>query len=257
VGAEGSVRATEGSVVGTSLVRVVAATGGGAPAIENAQTNSNSTNPKAVSENITFTINWTDPDSDPVVIRVCRTNALSGTTCEVGELLCNTTNYSTQNNLTCNYTANTTDGSSSTAYAFACDDSSACTSNGTSVVWEVNHAPTLSSSPELTGSVYYNDSTITCTAGTFSDADGDGNGTSNWRWFRNGANQVNQTIQTYSGVQTVGDTIYCRQQPRDEHNLTGILYSSNNITIYPKVVKSSEIELPLGWNLLSLPLTVS
>lgn len=209
----------------------ISLTGSGSnPTINSASSNSAPASPKNVGQNVTFTVNWSDADSNPSKILVCKTDSVSGTDCVSGQKLCGTTNTSTTNPQNCTYTAQDSDESENTWYAFACDSTSKC-STGKSVNCSVNHAPALATTPSITGAPFLPNTTLTCGHGEFSDQDEDSNGSSNWQWIRNGVTIVNHTTQVYNSTQNRGDNISCREQPVDEHDLAGSYYPSNTVTI--------------------------
>ena len=88
----------------------------------------------AAGSDITFTVNWSDPDSgDQTKIHICKTNNISepdptnntGQDC-FGGSWCDTTNWDTTSPSGCDYTTSDSDAGTNNYYAFVCDDEDSC-----------------------------------------------------------------------------------------------------------------------------------
>jgi len=90
---------------------------------------SDSPDPVTAGSGITFTVNWSDPNSgDQTKTHLCRTNSISGQACAGGSW-CDTTTWSTTSPTTCSYTTQSADVGIQNYYAFVCDDDNACSSS--------------------------------------------------------------------------------------------------------------------------------
>lgn len=173
--------------------------------------------------------------------------AISPSTVSVGDTMtCVVTGYSDADGdtsaSTYAWTVNgTLSGTASTlSSGFSGGDSVICTvtpndgtASGTAVASAVrtiaNSAPVIAS-VALTPTTAYEASTLTCTPGTTTDADGTTSFTYAYTWYVNGS-LIGQTSATLSGTYfSSGNTVYCRATASD--GLTaGSAVSSNTVTI--------------------------
>jgi hypothetical protein len=90
--------------------------------------------PLVVGEEVTFTVNWSDPDSgDKTKIHICKTDAITPLTqtCNGGSW-CDTTSWSDSSPTSCSYTPVMGDLGTQNYFAFVCDDEddeNACSSS--------------------------------------------------------------------------------------------------------------------------------
>ena len=89
---------------------------------------SDSPDPIAPGSNITFTVNWTDPNSDQTKTHICKTSAISGQICGGGSW-CDTTSWSASSPSSCSYNVQASDMGTNNYYAFVCDTNNACSSS--------------------------------------------------------------------------------------------------------------------------------
>ncbi len=97
---------------------------------------SDAPDPVMTDNNITFTVNWNDPDSgDQIKIHICKTNAIAGQDCTGGSW-CDSSSFTPLSPTNCTYPVTEADLGTKNYYAFVCDDSNACSSS-TSGTFEV------------------------------------------------------------------------------------------------------------------------
>ena len=107
---------------------------------------STAVSPTNVGSAVTFSGNISDPDTDDQVrLTICKTDAIDASSQCTGGAWCydpSSTTWQAEGAASCDYTALAGDTSSSSWYAYACDDSNACTNmaedDGT---FYVNHEP--------------------------------------------------------------------------------------------------------------------
>ncbi|MFH0860991.1 MAG: LamG-like jellyroll fold domain-containing protein [Candidatus Altiarchaeota archaeon] len=198
-----------------------------APTLTEATSDSLHPGVKNVTQNVTFTANWTDTEGDTVIMYVCNSTAITIAGC--AELEYCSSNYSTTNPKTCRYIIQETDNSTTTAYLKVCD--SIICSNTREAVFEANHVPNLTSPPIITPTTAYITAELACGNGTFYDLDGDTNGTPIYRWYVNGSQISNTNSRLQAGMCGKADTIVCEQTPVDEHGLPGNAQNSTSLTI--------------------------
>jgi len=96
----------------------------------------------------TFSVNWSNPDGDQIKIHICKTDAITGQTCDGGSW-CDTAAWSGSSPTSCDYTTQTGDIGTKNYYAFVCDDDNTCSAS-TAGSFEVtaNETPILSSASD-------------------------------------------------------------------------------------------------------------
>lgn len=228
------VKPSDGTANGTAVNSTAKEIGSTAPSIITVTDNSNSSYPTNVGNNITFWINWNDPDvGQPERIYVCNTSNISSGGC-ADMTFCYTSN-SADNPQTCNYTAQQSDNTTVPYYTKICDNTSKCSASAGPYTFDVNHAPNLTTNPNITPTTAYTHTILTCNNGNFSDQDGDSQGTHTYRWFDSGALISGQTSTTLDCGAVVGcdkgDLIICEQTPFDMHNFAGAPKNSSAVTI--------------------------
>ncbi|MEM2956303.1 MAG: hypothetical protein QW041_01885 [Candidatus Pacearchaeota archaeon] len=194
--------------------------GGSNPSIVSYSANSNSTSPKNVGEDITFTVDWIDLDqpNENISLYVCNTSTITAAGCSE-KTFCSKIN-SSDDPISCNYTALESDNTTNVYYIAICDDSGLC-SGTSSGIFEVNHRPSILTASITPLTAYIND-VLTCSA-TYLDSDSD-SVTSSYRWFKNSVWISGQTASTFncSTLNCIkNDVITCEQTPTDEHNFSG------------------------------------
>jgi hypothetical protein len=194
--------------------------GGSNPSIVTYSADSNSTNPKNVGENITFTLDWSDPDQPGEAVRVyvCNSSSINSSGC-AGKTFCSTSN-SAADPAECNYTALQSDNTTVDYWIIVCDDSNLC-SGVSSGTFDINHAPVMLTASILPATAYTND-LLTC-SGTYSDSDSD-SVSIDYLWFRNNAlvsGQNSSTFDCSSQTCDKSDTIICQQTAVDMHEFAG------------------------------------
>jgi hypothetical protein len=111
-----------------------------APSISNLSTDTSTTQPKQVGDDVTFTIHWSDAEGDSAQIFVCNSSNINISGCE-GSTFCNTS-LSLNSPQTCSYTVLPTDNRTTTFYVSACDDTNCSTANQSQ--FYINHLPNIS-----------------------------------------------------------------------------------------------------------------
>jgi hypothetical protein len=220
----------DGTANGTAINSTAVEIGSTAPNIVNITDNSNSTNPTNVGNNVTFTLYWSDPDApENVRVYICNTSNINETGCQ-DRTFCSTSDSAT-NPQVCNYTTLQSDNTTMTYYAIVCDDSNKCSGVAGPSTFDVNHAPNLTTVPNITPATAYTNTVLTCNNGNFYDEDSDSEGTHTYRWFDIGVLIVGQTAQTLDCGAVAGcdkgDSIICEQTPVDQHNLAGVPRNSS------------------------------
>ncbi|PIN94499.1 hypothetical protein COU56_02590 [Candidatus Pacearchaeota archaeon CG10_big_fil_rev_8_21_14_0_10_31_9] len=114
-------------------------TSNAAPTIASISINSNLTNLKKVGEDVSFTIEWTDLESDNAQFFVCNSSSITTAGCE-GSLFCNTS-ISSSSLQSCSYTILSSNNRTTNVWISACDAGNCSTPNATS--FNMNHLPTV------------------------------------------------------------------------------------------------------------------
>ncbi len=109
------------------------------PSIENIQVNSLLPTPKKVGENVTFTISWSDLESNQAKLFICNSSSISTSNC-AGRQLCNAS-FSSVSPLSCNYTIAATDNRTTSFFAAVCDLGNCSSANES--YFQMNHLPTV------------------------------------------------------------------------------------------------------------------
>lgn len=112
-----------------------------APMISSVQ---DSPDPLQAGMNINFSVNWADNDNDDTKLHICKTNAITGQTCDGGSW-CDTTSFSSVSPSQCSYTTQTGDVGVKNYYAFVCDASDCSASTSGSFTVNANNAPQINS----------------------------------------------------------------------------------------------------------------
>ena len=224
----------DGTVNGTAVNSTVVEIGSAAPAIVLITDNSNSTNPTNVGNNIIFTVNWSDPDAGQnESTYVCNTSNISSSGC-ADATFCSVIN-STANPQICNYTSQQSDNTTVTYYVKVCDESNKCSGASGPYTFDINHAPNLTTAPDITPTTAYTNTVFTCNNGNFSDQDSDVPGNNTYKWFNSGLLVSGQNTTTFdcnavSGCDK-GSIIICEETPVDQHNFAGTPRNSSGITV--------------------------
>lgn len=113
-----------GGLTDTDVVRITVNAVNDAPTITSA---TDAPDPVTEGNDITFTVNWNDVDDSTTKIHLCKTNAITGQTCDGGSW-CDSPSFTTDDPASCDYTTQSS-GTNKWYYAFACDDDDACSSS--------------------------------------------------------------------------------------------------------------------------------
>jgi len=104
---------------------------------------SDSPDPVAVGNNITFSVDWNDADGEGIKMLICKTNNFTAgaiPSCDNGEWCSDKNDYDLTNPITCAYTTQSADVGSQNYYAYVCDDEPSCSSS-TSGTFTVESPP--------------------------------------------------------------------------------------------------------------------
>ncbi|MDO8517299.1 MAG: DNRLRE domain-containing protein [Nanoarchaeota archaeon] len=110
------------------------------PSITSITTNTNLTSPKNVGENVNFSINWTDLESNQAKIYICNSTNISSLGCS-DKTFCNTS-YSLISPIQCNYTISADENRTQKFWAIACDSVN-CSDVSSANYFYVNHFPNI------------------------------------------------------------------------------------------------------------------
>ena len=116
-----------GSLTDTDVVRITVNPVNDAQTITTA---SDSPDPVTVGNDVTFSVDWNDVDDTTTRIHICKTNSITGQSCNGGNW-CESPSFTSNDPATCAYTTQSADIATSpnNYYAFACDDDNACSSS--------------------------------------------------------------------------------------------------------------------------------
>lgn len=110
------------------------------PVIKAISTNSELPSPKKPGQNVTFTINWTDPDSSQARAFICNSSSISLSGC-AGKELCNTS-LSTTSPAICSYNITSSDNRTTNFWVSVCDGANCSSANQS--YFHMNHLPLIS-----------------------------------------------------------------------------------------------------------------
>jgi len=216
------------SYVNSSSVTI---TGNNYPIINSfTDTSLNSTDKINAGSDVSFFVNWTDPDSGEYArLYVCSNNHIDLNGCSATEF-CHMSNQQLvgeESTLTCNYTVLNSDASTVNYYVGVCDDQGQCAVSSSSGTFWVNHAPEIIS-VTLTYDlpVSTTDANLNCTV-NYQETDQDGDDVILfYRWHVNRSGTVftydapDHSVVTHGNTQN-GDDWRCNVTGYD-----GMVYSS-------------------------------
>ena len=195
--------------------------------------NSSYSDPTVYGDNVTFTANATDPDSQNYTLYVCYTNNITGAACEGGQTVCSSPSTASGAQASCQHSTSGEMQSNYTWYSFVCDTDNNCSAmENSNSPYYVNHRPNATNVDIKPDSPNTNHN-LTCNY-TFADLDGDGD-SSTFKWHNwSGVqwNLVGVTTKVLPNTYTtVSETWMCEVTPVDDRGLQGIAINSTNETI--------------------------
>ncbi|MEK6855757.1 MAG: DNRLRE domain-containing protein [Nanoarchaeota archaeon] len=128
---------------GTSSLRpriIVDYTGNAPPTLESMNVSSSAENPKFIGQNVSFTVNWSDLESDSIKLFVCNSSSISTVGC--AETTFCSTSYSIVNPVSCNYTTVYSNNKTTSFWVAVCDAGNC--SSSTVGSFYVNHLANIS-----------------------------------------------------------------------------------------------------------------
>ena len=188
-----------GSLTDTDVVRITVNPVNDAQTITTA---SDSPDPVTVGNDVTFSVDWNDVDDTTTRIHICKTNSITGQSCNGGNW-CESPSFTSNDPATCAYTTQSADIATSpnNYYAFACDDDNACSSSssGTFSVQSAGNNPPTHSTPKLNASSPNNLTTDDLTVYNQSTSDSDGDSVKNIiNWYKN-SNSISVLNMPFEG----------------------------------------------------------
>jgi hypothetical protein len=179
-----------------------------APAIMSA---GDSPDPLTIGQVVNFTVGWSDSSGDAVRAVICKTNAVSAGSCPGGSWAIGSLSSSSPSSAS--YATQSLDSGINTYYAFACDQSNACSSSISGTFAVNNYAPVA----RLTISPSQGDLTTTFTANMSGSYDPDGDA-------------VTYEIDWGDGTVTPASSGSHRYQSEGDYVVTGSVTDSKQAT---------------------------
>ncbi|MCK5321105.1 DNRLRE domain-containing protein [Candidatus Pacearchaeota archaeon] len=194
-----------------------------APTINTISTDTNSTNPKEVGEDVTFTINWNDIESDNTQAYVC--NSSNITLAEgCGDSTFCSTSFASTNPTTCQYTVTSSENTTTSFWVAVCDTIN-CSSVSSENYFYMNHEPVINLTQPDGGE------TINQSQGNYSIefnvSDTDSNALTANIYYGGSQNSTTNTIVSYINL-----TNYCTDGDSDTATTNNCTYSWNSSGIY-------------------------
>ena len=192
-----------------------------APVISEVTTNSSPQNPKQIGEQITFTVSWTDLESNPGQLFVCNSSSISTTGCG-NRTFCNTS-FQSSSPSSCSYTIQSIDNKTTTFYSAICDSNN-CSEINESYFY-MNHNPSVLVIQPNGGE------TVNQTQGNylikFNVSDTDLNSLTADIYYG-----LTQNSTTYSITSNLDLTNYCTDKDNNKATTNNCTYSWNSNGVY-------------------------
>ncbi|MFH1521439.1 MAG: DNRLRE domain-containing protein [archaeon] len=193
------------------------------PTINDISTNTNTTSPKEIGEDVTFTIDWTDLESDDTQTHVCNSSDISFSEGCADKTFCSTSLAST-NPTTCSYTILSSDNTT-TSFCVAVCDANNCSTTSSENYFYMNHPPVINITQPNGGE------TVNQSQGnysiTFEVSDSDSNALTAIIYYGESQNSTTNTIAS-----NINLTNYCTDGDSDTATTNDCTYSWNSLGIY-------------------------